>query len=364
MRETDPGLREPTDRTEEHRDPRPDQVASTEGEAVSARLALEVLDRQVDVLRWLGSERGATTFVEMAESFQRSTHDFGLQNMDVFAETYHQNLSRATTYWVSPTMTDLVEHAWKTLPYTEITAAEVPSEVGWVEFSRTLRVPQEHDDPLHGLEPGFDAVSWWVQPDNIIVLERDGERSVAGVTVMWWRRTHGFEEDTMAWTPDPTTEDFEALDYYRVVTRGTPFVPCFATGWAFGYDPNREGYSTSLAGQMQRQSLHALWLLLGQQLPAMGRVRPARGQARRIGRALGDVPEVITVDLRRQRRPTDPVDDGEPEHWSHRWIVSGHWRNQWYPSLQAHRPVWIFPYEKGPEGKPLVVKDRVYRLVR
>jgi hypothetical protein len=50
--------------------------------------------------------------------------------------------------------------------------------------------------------------------------------------------------------------------------------------------------------------------------------------------------------------------------WSHRWIVQGHWRNQWYARAGEHRPKWIDPYPKGPEDKPLVLKDKIYRWIR
>lgn len=29
------------------------------------------------------------------------------------------------------------------------------------------------------------------------------------------------------------------------------------------------------------------------------------------------------------------------------WIVRGHWRNQWYSSLDCHKPKWIDPHWKG-----------------
>jgi hypothetical protein len=42
-----------------------------------------------------------------------------------------------------------------------------------------------------------------------------------------------------------------------------------------------------------------------------------------------------------------------------RWTVRGHWRRQWYPSTEEHRPVWIEPHESGPTGKPLRQRDIV-----
>jgi hypothetical protein len=44
--------------------------------------------------------------------------------------------------------------------------------------------------------------------------------------------------------------------------------------------------------------------------------------------------------------------------------VRGHWRNQWYPSMQAHRPKYIPEHIKGPEDKPLIVHDKLFSVDR
>lgn len=54
--------------------------------------------------------------------------------------------------------------------------------------------------------------------------------------------------------------------------------------------------------------------------------------------------------------------EGEPVEWSCQWWVSGHWRRQWYPSSQKHKPVWIAPYIKGPPDRPL--KETIRLMVR
>jgi hypothetical protein len=45
-----------------------------------------------------------------------------------------------------------------------------------------------------------------------------------------------------------------------------------------------------------------------------------------------------------------------------RWTVRGHWRNQWYPSRQEHRPVWINAHVKGPDSAPLHTGQTVHLL--
>lgn len=49
----------------------------------------------------------------------------------------------------------------------------------------------------------------------------------------------------------------------------------------------------------------------------------------------------------------------DSREWRHRWVVRGHWRNHWYPSLKDHRPVWISPYLKGPADAPLLGGEKV-----
>jgi hypothetical protein len=65
----------------------------------------------------------------------------------------------------------------------------------------------------------------------------------------------------------------------------------------------------------------------------------------------------LSCDLARQPGETDV-------EWSHRWIVRGHWRKQWFPLRSAHVPVWIHPYIKGPADKPLRVLPEVYAVAR
>lgn len=47
-----------------------------------------------------------------------------------------------------------------------------------------------------------------------------------------------------------------------------------------------------------------------------------------------------------------------------RFQVTGHWRNQWYPSEGAHKRIWISPYHKGPLDGLFVAKVRVFKAVR
>lgn len=56
------------------------------------------------------------------------------------------------------------------------------------------------------------------------------------------------------------------------------------------------------------------------------------------------------VQLRRSESAQSST-DGSPAEWSCQWLVRGHWRNQ--PYKAGKRLIFIAPYIKGPEDKPL-----------
>lgn len=115
-------------------------------------------------------------------------------------------------------------------------------------------------------------------------------------------------------------------------------------------------------GRDVHQQIQGIWRLLMQHIAVRSSVQPARQERKRVAR----LPS-YNITFVRLRRPESERGDTEPTtvHWSHRWLVGGHWRNQWYPSLGLHRQVWISPYVKGPDDLPLVAsKGRVFRLDR
>jgi hypothetical protein len=83
---------------------------------------------------------------------------------------------------------------------------------------------------------------------------------------------------------------------------------------------------------------------------------------------LRKIDTVTCASLRRHRYLSDAERESEARDYSHRWIVRGHMRNQPIGPRnteggQKHLRVWIAPYVKGPEDKPLVLKDRVQLFV-
>jgi hypothetical protein len=76
--------------------------------------------------------------------------------------------------------------------------------------------------------------------------------------------------------------------------------------------------------------------------------------ARRRAEKLGHDPTCHVVQLRPALEADRLAPGDHAVEWSHRWIVKGHWRRQYFPSRKANAPVWIHPHVKGPDDKPFV----------
>lgn len=145
-------------------------------------------------------------------------------------------------------------------------------------------------------------------------------------------------------------------------TAGLPLVPIHLAPWWYGMEfagneIDLEGNPTGAEGwwRMAQTTLR----LMQQKLAHKGMGRPHRATRREAAR-LGFPHESEVVIVRLRRESADPDPDHEPgeANYSHRFIVGGHWRNQWYPSEKLHRQIYIAPYVKGPEDKPLIVRPR------
>ena len=96
------------------------------------------------------------------------------------------------------------------------------------------------------------------------------------------------------------------------------------------------------------------------------RVGTPRSVRRQLGEHFHDESEVSVVTLRRSA--ANMVNnkrlqgEGSEVNWQHQWWVSGHIRAQWRPSTKDHKLIWVAPYLKGPEDKPILSK--VYSVSR
>lgn len=118
------------------------------------------------------------------------------------------------------------------------------------------------------------------------------------------------------------------------------------------------------AGLTLWQFIQTFFRLAQQEVARPARTEGDRHARKRLRRIREDSRGVLVVTLRRERRPRMTEEESDVD-WSCQWPVSGHWRDQWYPTLGEHRQIWIDGYVKGPEDKPFrAPKGRAFEFKR
>ena len=105
-------------------------------------------------------------------------------------------------------------------------------------------------------------------------------------------------------------------------------------------------------------------IFMRQKILVPHRERTSRAERRRASREGREPEDVFVIRLRATEARVRAAETQGGVEWSRRWIVRGHWRNQWYPSLGINQPKWIGPYIKGPDGKPLLEPEKLFAVTR
>ncbi|WP_043654510.1 hypothetical protein [Nocardia thailandica] len=241
-----------------------------------------------------------------------------------------RHLEISELYWVSVDMAALAVSAGAALDLDEIDfdVCLAPSRTGLLLFDGGVGAVTYGD-----IDCPVDAVSWGPMAG--------GRGLLLCFYVARWRIRDGLS----------------AADIQLDDTSTPPLIPISTTE-----DVGATG-SADRPADTVRRALIATWHLMQQPTVAWtGRAEPDKKTARAHARLGKAVAEVNIIDLRRLYQATDP--DHEPEEkpgrYSHRWVVTGHWRNQPHgPDRAQRKRIWIPDHVKGPDGAPLLVRERV-----
>lgn len=261
------------------------------------------------------------------------------------AEERIRYLRRAEPMWVSEDMVRLVETAVESLPSHPLQEQDLLVPVCFAVLERPLIIP-DHQGHLR------PATAFLWHPMNILV-----ERGVArpGLLVSAF-----MDRGRPPYLPPEIDSRFDEFGWGRLF-------PYVTTTWPWGQvvdSPKVSDERWKESVIIMRRFVMTLWLLANQRLAIVTGRRPPRGYRRAAERA-GMPSEVKVVTL---RRPEPKVRFGDvvahPVEWSHRWLVSGHWRRYWSERDGRVKVVWVRPHIKGPSDKPFIPKRRVFRFVR
>jgi len=263
-----------------------------------------------------------------------------------------ERIAYAETFWVSDEIAGLLSHAAKTMPDEPFLPLDVPSPSGLILFAspQTLREDVEKDSRNHS----FDGLSWFGTENGCHIGMFNSSYKLAYLDSKFCPFGVRYKD-----LPERDLPDGKL---------GPPAAP-FKPDPAALKNALREAARRGKAGWQEPFAISFMrlpkvfWLFI-QETILRTEDYSDRAARRRLLRK-GSNFSGSKVKLVMLRRAVYGKTDGHSEvNWSHRWMVSFHWRNQWHPRQKVHRLRPIAPYEKGPKDKPLVLKDTLNLVVR
>lgn len=338
----------------------------------------DAYDAQMGLWRWERSYDGRLFQTAHFDSNSKDLHENTQKMLAALYRAEQDKLRDADPIFVSTEMCEVIEAARWSFEPEPLYPTDFITSHGFLYFERPFHVHNRFDEPTN-----IAAASW----SPTVALREHAEWPSEGVgkEILDFVREMGGvpmdksafpEEDARQWEENARSGTL-ALDgialtlytsdpsinhpFFQLLQNPIPpLVPMHYTPWWFGmsYDGNEVDEDGVPTGAMWWWKILQVTLRLMQQQIAVRHKerpdRPLRREAKRLG--FQAEREVVVVRLRREKG-----EHHEPQgeaNYSHRFIVSGHWRNQWYPASQIHRQIWISPYVKGPEDAPLVVRPR------
>ena len=322
----------------------------------------DVLDLQVDAWHYYLTERGQAELRGFAESVMTKALDPDQQGLtpdqlreaiDSTEAKYSRTVSEilqgtagmmwhADPVYVDPEMAPLIRSAltgWRSELLLE-TDLFIPN--GFLVLPEPVYLRDVHDMTM-----SVRAFLW----TRTTLRRRDlRDETYPGMALIMFSDVN--DEDDFSYK----YRDSEIWEWLR--KRPIPLTVCHAVPWRFGDETMMGEHHTGI------DVLQCILRLMAQTVTVREPRNAPRHVGKRIERAKFPAKRITVVTLRRPESQRDP-DAHHDVEWSHRWIVDGHWRQQWYPSLGQHRQIWISPYVKGPAELPLVVsKAHVYQFTR
>jgi len=324
------------------------------------------LDAQTDLLRSFGTVEGRDYLNGFVKALERAGAYNGegvLEHPDGAAEALvgaaTGGLPSCDPFYVSGDLAELIDWAADSFQPEPLIATDLIVPGGFAYFSKPIFLKD-----THRLQMPIRAIQWNAAFEHdstggtgpAIRFEQDEGQPIGGVILTFYsHRADGDPGGDRSTYPDMRIGGSDlAMEYVTLLRFGEMHD-------AFNDDESLRDVLTHVK---------VFFRLCQQTIAVPRRERVPRPVWKRARATWKDIREVVVFTLRRAKPSQYEGEEREVE-WNHRWMVSGHWRNQPYVERDdqgnkrtVYRQIWIAPYIKGPDGKPLILKRRAFELVR
>jgi hypothetical protein len=328
---------------------------------------IDVLEKQVDLVRWWKSSQYRHGFVD---TFQGMVDKYAsMRTLDVswpVDEYLSSRLDSAETFYVR---SQIISRLWDFTDVYEahehevILPQDLPCPRGFVFLERPIHILD-----ARGKVTSVKAILWSEEREAVVLSEfsdaydeldevnqkgyaefggKEALTSVCELPILhivpwvWGKKVQNLTEDDLS---DPE----QLADFHG------------EAGDAVEYERHKGSYTFSV--NRFNAFMISLWEFVQEQIPF--RMPADRPMLKRLKRAHSPLSEVTVVDLRPVDRPptiTDPDHVPQEVLWTHRWRVREH-KRRWIDKHGNYRETTVSACVKGPDHLPLIEKDRIYHV--
>lgn len=323
-------------------------------------------EKKFDVAAWMMTQPARVLFGEHIDQLADCEDDMTrAQWMGLLMGSIVHACVYGDVFYCSREITRTLHEVSSTMPDWTLLDELIPAPAGFVWLQEPIEMPMvDESDPEHYAMHGFS----WFTLYNADPEPDAGER----LRQQWW----GPRKEDL---PEVAVGGLSRWQFFYAlltIPGNNTVVPGHQFKWPVGHSfmeyANSFGGAWSAADDLMGRFIGSFFQFMKQEIfiaPTERATRPAR---RRVEQVVSKLPLVLTSDgvrvvqlRKRHYNLTSSAEHEADREYTCQWVVRGHWRQQWYPSLQRNQPKWIAPYVKGPEDKPLKPpRATVFAVVR
>lgn len=328
---------------------------------------IDVLEKQVDLVRWWSSSQYRHGFIE---TFQGMVDKYAaMRDLDTpwrIDNYLSTRLDSAETFYVRSPIIDRLWHftdVYEAHEHEVVLPQDLPCPRGFIYLERPIHILD-----ARGKVTSIKAILWSEEREAVVITEfSDAYDELDEVNQRGYRDFGGKEALTsvcelpilhiVPWVWGRKVQNLTNEDLADVDTLADFHGDA---GDAEAYKQHKDSYAFSL--NRFNAFVISLWEFVQEQIPF--RMPADRPMMKRLKRANSPLSEVTVVDLRPVDRPptiTDPDHVPQVVIWSHRWRVREH-KRRWIDKHGNYRETTVSAHTKGPEHLQLIEKDRVFHV--